>query len=174
MDHLIVIAGIKRSGSTWVYNVVRLLCESVSNDISVSGQDYDLENIAEYYIVKVHPFFRDLAEKADHIFTSDRPDKRIQESLNRAFGDETTLDRVRRMRKKLNVWNEYADYCVPFQSIYGQPLRVVQHIATVLGIQANYKKILSDVNHVKPPTNQKRDPVTFLFQNHITIEGQHE
>ena len=71
----IVTAGMKRSGSTWLFNVVRMLAErqyGKRNVYSAWYGDYDRADKREVHIVKVHGFDRSLVEAGTLVFTSAR------------------------------------------------------------------------------------------------------
>ena len=76
--HLILSAGMPRSGSTWLYNVIRLLIsnspQSVENFISGWVNDfdnvYDLKKASydKYILIKIHNYDEALVNQADYIF----------------------------------------------------------------------------------------------------------
>ena len=63
MRKLILIAGMKRSGSTWMYNAVRLMLKDAGKDVYGCWiDDYDESNTAEFHVVKTHKWDKDLVE----------------------------------------------------------------------------------------------------------------
>ena len=71
----ILIAGIKRSGSTLVYNMARLLAIETGGAVwAGSWEDYEERAIPRYdhHIIKIHHYDRELADSADAIVTTRR------------------------------------------------------------------------------------------------------
>lgn len=159
--YTIVIAGIKRSGSTAQYNMVRLLCEAVYREINVTGSPYSLKRGVN--IVKKHEFDDYLFRTADIIFTTDRDDTEIEESLKR-FEHVPDMS-MEQMRVDLDKW-KIRSFHQHYELIKNDPSKAIQQIAKQLNLKVNPLIILDQFNEVKP--REEYDPKTFLFPNHIT------
>lgn len=158
MEKIIVIAGIKRSGSTWMFNVVRLMCDLMEWEVT---------------IIKEHNWKPDLAKTANHVFTSRRIKKDIKKSLTKFYSSlpkDAPAKRgdynVEQMLITLEEWNVYSEYCMEFEDV--GTLKALEHIGDALGFTGNTEKLLYHVNAIKPPTDKSYDPETYLFSNHIT------
>lgn len=171
---VVIIGGIKRSGSTWLYNVVRILLREQGYDVAVQGgiaalKEYKGRN--DYLIVKTH-FHSPRAEKvADMVLTSTRDLDGIRGSLTRFGRKPPTDEEMEKLQAHFEIWNSMADYCMDYQDLVDRPLEVVQDVVDCFGFEGvDAERILALVNDIKPPTDQRHDPETFYFANHITSE----
>ncbi|MEM9155856.1 MAG: hypothetical protein AAGB13_12620, partial [Cyanobacteria bacterium P01_F01_bin.33] len=83
--NVILCAGMKRSGSTWLYNVLRVLLQEHTT-YQVYGawvSDYDAKNLAPIHLIKVHGFNSQLLDYSDLVFTSRRDIRDVIASLIR-------------------------------------------------------------------------------------------
>jgi len=164
--NLIVIAGIKRSGSTWLFNAVRLMCEkkgSVYYDGAYrEGVDVD------YYIMKKHPFKLQLAQRADVILTSDRDRDEIRASLCRFYGVKGM--KMNGMIRALKEWNQHSSYCMQYEEMIKDKRKVLMDIKRALRFdnRVDINQIELELEDIQPPIDKDYDPKTFLFKNHIT------
>jgi len=172
---LVAICGIKRSGSTAMYNIVRIALTHAGYDVLIRGHGFDvaeLEHVEDNQVVlcKRHPFSEAIANKADHIFLTDRNDEEILASLDRMW-ESGDPERLEDMRKHLNKWKEYTDeyHTFPYYKINNNPLELIYRVFDIfdLYLKANEKDVLQEFQTIEPPTD-KQDPVTLLFPNHIS------
>lgn len=168
--NLIVIAGIKRSASTAQWNLVRLALQMADYKINIHGQSYKPRSVpeGEVDLVKIHPFRKYLAEQADHIFLTDRDDEEILASLDRMW-DSGNPDRLEGMRKDLRAWKQYTDdkHLFQYEDFIEYPNHCAFWICDLLDLDINPKTLLDEFNKIEPPED-KQDPVTLLFPNHIS------
>ncbi|NIU00774.1 MAG: hypothetical protein GWN01_07545, partial [Nitrosopumilaceae archaeon] len=155
---VIVIAGIKRSASTACFNMVRLVCEASGEEVHTWGNAYQIKDGIN--IIKVHPFNKKLYNKADYIFTTDRKDEDILKSLER-FSGGGNPKRLKKMRKNLELWERKSNK-LHYNHIVNSPLKCIEYIAEVLGVDVDCKAILKEFEAIKPP-KKGYDPETFLF-----------
>src|SRR6056297_3031181 len=123
---LIVIAGIKRSGSTAQFNIVRIALETAGYTVNIQGQDYKLNDNVN--VVKIHPFRQRLAEEADYIFLTDRDDKEIEASLYRFNGDDVPDGKISKMRTYLDKWKQYKHCMCGYYLLETNPKAYVKRI----------------------------------------------
>ena len=167
MSKLIVIAGIKRSGSTWLYNAVRLCLLHAGKTVHIAGdgQFFQADCKADYQIVKKHPFDKQLADAADYVFTSDRDDEGIRASWERFSGEVLTDEKLAMWRKWLDQWKPYSTGDMQFYDVCN--LKVVIDLAKILDVDL-HSNVIREIDAVRPPTDKDYDPETLLFKNHIT------
>lgn len=173
MGKLVVIAGIKRSGSTWLYNAVRLSILHAGRTVYIAGDgnNYDPRCKADFQIMKRHPYDPVLVDAADYIFTSDRDDDGIRESLKRAFDTELTDHRLKRMRNDLRRWRKRTDFHAEYDDILNNKQKIIKGVSQALGLAfspEDVSEVLRQLEATKPPTDRNYDEVTFYFKNHIT------
>lgn len=169
---IIVIAGIKRSGSTVQYNLVRIALEIAGYKIIPFGHTYRTTKNprkGECHLIKRHPFDEKIAKMADHIFLTDRPDEEIIESLAKFNGIRPGQSHVDMMRKHLDKWREYTD---PFHEFTYNMIQDLDFYAFAiidelgLGGVVGWE-VANEFRKIKPPKKGK-DPVTLMFDNHIS------
>lgn len=158
---LVTVAGIKRSASTAQYNMIRLILESKYKEVEVYGQNYLLEG--NVVIVKTHEYNSILASKSQYIFTTDRPDEEIEESLLK-FGRHNRLS-IGVMRNGLDLWKRRS-YNQDFKDIVENPKECIKQIANKLHIVIDIEDIYSKFKAIKP--EKEYNPITMLFPNHIS------
>jgi len=176
MSKLIIIAGIKRSRSTWMYNAVRLCLEHAGCSVHIAGdgQYYEKDCETDYQIIKVHPFHQWMADEADFVFTSNRDDEGIRGSWKRFKGEELTDAKLRMWQGWLQRWREYSCYHMEWNVFLDRPGIVITDIWRAMLYPEHDTFSLSDVWNAiadcTPPTDKDYDPVTLLFSNHITSQ----
>lgn len=172
MSKLIVIAGIKRSGSTWMYNAVRLILKHAGYTVHIAGdgQYYQPDCKADYQIVKKHPYDPKLAAAADYVFTSDRDDEGIRASWERFSGERLTDEKLATWRDWLKAWQKHTCCDVFFTAILQAPLCPVVGLMDALAVDSDLRVISNELEAIRPPTDKDYDPETLLFRNHITSE----
>lgn len=166
---IITISGIKRSASTVQFNIVRLILER-DYDVQVFGEPYcDFEPGDKVHLVKQHRYDRHLAEKADHVFLTNRNFNDVKDSLERFSEEEAGWHRICEFYKWLTLWSLHSDPAHYFEYARwkSDPLGWVRRHIRLLGSDANPSDILKQVKALKPP-KQGQDPKTLLFHNHIT------
>lgn len=140
MTKLIVVAGIKRSGSTLIFNTIRLLCEGIGT-VYCSG-NYREDITTDYYIIKKHSFNPELAKLADIIITSDRNRKDIEDSLERFYNKKVKMNR---MATDLKKWNKYSSYCIDYNDLMDNRLNVIKKLKTILNIEVVSPQIMKEL-----------------------------
>lgn len=156
---IVLIAGIKRSGSTAQYNMVRLVLQK-KYDVSIFGSDYDLGEIT---LIKKHDYDHWLYENATYIFTTDRADEDIIKSLKKFSGrNRYGLDN---MRKHLNAYKKRSIH-FEYDDIVNNPKWCIETIANELNINVDVEEIYKEFKSIKP--GNEYNPITMLFPNHIT------
>lgn len=172
MHQRIVIAGMKRTGSTWLYNATRLLCEAdAPGAVWAGGWDAylthkDQADIARYCIVKRHEYNPWLAE-GSIVITSFRPLAEIRRSYE-TFAQEPLTDALLTMWMTwLMEWSTTAALYVWYPWLALDPRRVLRQLADVLEIAPTLERIVHGLNTLIPP-DETYDPVTCLFPHHCT------
>jgi len=160
---LVVIAGIKRSGSTAQFNMVRLILEK-KYSVYCTGNPQDISNTVDVNIIKIHPFSSLLYDSADCIFTTDRSSSEIERSLDNFKPNHRKP--MEEMRSDLNLWKRRS-ICMNYNEIVKSPLACIQKIITIFDVDVDANEILTEFLKIRPP-KEGYDPTTFLFHNHIS------
>lgn len=136
---LVVCAGVHRSGSTWLYNAVRLIL--IDSGKSVYGcfkTNYDPENKAEAHVVKAHKFYKELKENADFIFTCRRDLRDIVASaVRRGLIDESAamdyLDEI--IKKEYEPWKRHSNLEIVYEKMLKRrKTDYIKKLAEIMGI----------------------------------------
>lgn len=165
----IVCAGIPRSGSTWLFNVVRLLFEHQNH--SVYGAwfgDYDPDVDKSIHVVKVH----DPLEVPDvHAVLMSRRDLRdIAASavlMKWCKSYEEILVFVRNVVAMHEFWAPRADVEIDYEQIIGAAQGTIETVAHVLGLDHDALWIASRLEALEGPTeNAPYNRETLLHRGH--------
>lgn len=186
---LILVAGMFRSGSTWLYNVVRVYLENNFPD-NVYGcfvTDYDQQNQCCYHVVKSHEFSTELSNKASLIVLSERDYKDIAKSMSRFHSMQYTAEDMMPLNEYYHRYAEYAQKSVklPYTdimySIDGEPVGkyyaagLVIHrlmkanvIETKLLVKEDIIRLVEQVETLPQPEGSVdyADPITLIHPNH--------
>lgn len=183
---VVVVAGVPRSGSTWVYNAVRLLC--AGNGLSYHAgwhADYDpaAHRGTDLHVVKLH----DPAEldfTVHRILTSQRDLVERLASHVRMGWTRPEPEAIRasalRMAKLAEYWAARSDHETRFVDIAERPQEVVQAIAAALDLPCDpalARRIAADLAELPdrdsagpdaqgPTDSHEHDPATLLHPGH--------
>ncbi|QDT61735.1 Sulfotransferase domain protein [Stieleria bergensis] len=174
-------AGMPRSGSTWLYNVARLLIES---DTSLSKRftfgwvgDFKKLPTQGSCLIKLHEFDAEIAESADVILYSYRDIRDATASPVRKFNKAATLDMVDQFVREHGQWAAKANYVMRYEDMLVEKETIVQQVATTLGIAeidpavitASVEALAYESKGKKRKTYHKQN---LYHRNHIT-DGRH-
>jgi len=158
MGSLIVVAGMKRSGTTWIFNVVRLAMPGY-----LICRDY--HNVpAGDVILKTHWWTPALRGRARLVFSSWRDPEEVRESLIRFTGEEPPMSKL---LKHYRRWDEEANFRMDYRDLIGDPVGVVAEILDVLGSDRNPGAVAAEVAALEPPVSGV-DPTTLYHAGHFT------
>jgi len=163
---IVVVAGMKRSGSTLLMNIIRLILEE-SYRVYPRESNYQPRNIDDVDLVKIHPYRPELAKAADYIFTSSRNIKEVHSSWERFYGEPLEDPLYSKWNMWLRCWDKHADYHAVYPDIRDHTNHFIGVIARVLNTECNVKRVQEDIATLSPP-EEGFDPKTFLFHNHIS------
>lgn len=176
MNIYIMIAGMKRTGSTWQANAVRLLYEEVYSPEEVwVGEEYEGVPQNRVTINKIHPYIENLATKATYVLTSYRNLWEVRASWKRFTGRYPTPEQFKRWINSLVMWNLHADHMTHFR-ILGNPEREKKEImalAWTLDIDFTedmIREVHQGLNNISPPKEKDYDKRTLMFKGHLTQE----
>lgn len=174
-----------RSGSTFLYNAVRILYVHTGvttwggDPASFVGTDGTEANV---YLIKTHPWFEELADYSDGILTSYRPVAEAWRSYNRFKEDEedqapwqATRDWVDWFEKwRRHESHRYTMYWDDFMDDDG-PWNALKDVAHLLGFgDVNLIKCMKHLRSDLAPPSEKKNPDTLIFPNHYTARDYEE
>ena len=174
----ILVAGIHRSGSTWVYNAVRLLLiERGTPFLSAWIADYDRANPAPIHLVKAHHLAEVTFEPDITLTTLRRRIESVASLVRIGWVKDIPAEIVKadkRLERLYNDWNARTDLETAYSDILQTPAAAVARIAECLGFdmrQATYDRIAQDLLEQKSPKSDTYDKVTLIHPNHRNPKG---
>lgn len=132
-----------RSGSTWLYNAVRLLSEAAGGTVAAAWvEDLGPQGAGgcDDLVVKIHNADPKLAARANFIFSSRRDLRDVGASIRDmgwAKSDRGVLRQVAKARRAHAFWAARADLDVDYRDILKTPRALIQRIAAILRIAAD-------------------------------------
>lgn len=166
-----------RSGSTLIYNLLRLtITELVRDGSSFSyGWVEDLRGSprAAYTLIKLHAYEQELVDDASLIVYSYRDVRDAVASQQRKFGAEPTLVLADSYIEQYRQWENVAEIRVQYEALDGNRRReIVREVAGYLGSDAiDPDAVLTRLDRLSsgiPQNGHQYDPVTLFHPNHIT------
>lgn len=171
---VLLVAGMRHSGSTALFNILRLGMESLGLPFE-SGytEKLELEKVAAsesgIFLLKTHEYRDDVAQLADFVFTTKR-DLRdtVASAVRRKFPLCERLSAIeysKYNRQLWEIWSELSDYEFHYETHMREPARSVMNVLDAVGLQrAGAYEIAKGINAL--PTDQYN--VTLLSPTHIT------
>ena len=167
----IVCAGMKRSGSTWLYNVARLVCVAHGKTKGcfedVFAHDPDLATL----VVKTHRFNEAFLFGADRVLTSRRDPRDVAASaVRRGLCRPGPVEVVRFLTKTIvdeyAHWRRYSHLDVAYEEMIADRPAAVEAVAAAIGVSADAREISAMVEAL--PVGGPADPEILLHRDHFT------
>lgn len=181
---LYICAGMPRSGSTWVFNAVRLLLQRAGVPDPAAGWVEEKALLLDHDnpVIKIHDFDVELASRADVVLTSHRDLRDVAASLQRKFKTPFSTSLLREMLAAYGKWSQIAAYDLHYEDLLTDRLGELKKIALVLKLspvilaQLSYDSILKEVDGEQfcqsRGTILGHDSRNLLHDGHIT-DGRH-
>jgi hypothetical protein len=171
---LILVAGLNRSGSTWLYNCIRLILQTqYENVYSCWVDDYTESHPAPIHLVKIHKPDEELIKLTDEIYTSRRDIREITGSMMRMGWLDSAdifsyLDWLTAIVHPF--WFKNAKMEIDYSEIHQANRLLVEKIGHSLGIHLDAlqsQAIYDQLNQLRP--SDQYDHTTQLHPNHISL-----
>lgn len=169
----VVCAGMYRSGSTWLFNAVRIMVQRSIGPVGVATEPEEMVGF-DNYVVKTHGFGEELYRRADVVLVSHRDLRDVVASCHRMFKMPLTIDTAREALGHYLAWLKYAKYDMRYETMMEDPAKEVERIAQSLGLVVDAPSIAMELSQLSfvLPSKRGHDKTTFLHPNHIT-NGKH-
>jgi hypothetical protein len=176
----ILCCGMHRSGSTWQYNLIRLLLPNHTTIAPALTKAHPLLQALDNpnTIIKIHNYYHTLTTWADKIITSHRNPHHILASslkFNTEYKQNITkhINRIRQDYNQHLQYQPHAHYNMPYTNITQNPLQTIQHIANLINIHPTPEQITNlhqQLQTLTHPTTEQTDynPTTLIYKNHRT------
>lgn len=172
---LVLAAGMMRSGSTWQFNVLRILVQMKTQAGCESRMFTPNMRLSESpCVVKIHPYQDWIVERADFIFTCHRDIRDACASLQRFHParQPPAHQKIEEEFTNYQRWAQVADFDMRYESMISDPHGQIEKMSNILGLRGvNVDTIYEKVHAIKPPLKRKgsrEDPITLLWPGHIT------
>ena len=171
-QHIILVAGAPRSGSTWCFNAIRLLLLRNSKEVYAAWcEDYDPEYPSVWRLVKAHKQ-EQVQFEPSFIVTSYRDVcERIASQLRMGWGQddpEWIVKAAENQTKLYEYWKKRSDFEVHYDDILRKPAEAVAQLAHALRLSSKKAtEIAAELNALQPPAGGRYDGTTLLHPNHI-------
>jgi len=188
---IVVSAGMPRSGSTWLYNAIRLNIEmrpELAGNVSYGWiGDWAKIEKRQRVLLKVHDFDRRLVDSAESIFYSYRDVRDAVASYQRKFGAPATIELAASFIQNHESWMKEATFIMRYEDMIQAPLSVVtgirEYVEETLVSQGSAgsnpaadKLVLQQIGELeynsKGATNNVYNETNLLHKGHIT-DGSH-
>ena len=172
---VIIVAGMRHSGSTALFNILRLALKKSGFDI-ISGysEKFDMANLEnkpdQVYLIKTHELRDDILNKATLIITSIRDLRDSVASAKRrkfAMLDNVggAVEYAKYNRSIFEQWVGYSQYQFHYENFMSTPVNEIGKLLSVIGLSdIKPEDISQEVNTL--PTDQYS--LTLLSSTHIT------
>lgn len=170
---IILVAGVPRSGSTWVFNAARLLLTHAGRDLQAAWvADYRPDHPAPTHLVKAHRRV-EVTFEPELVLTTRRPTAACLASLVRmgwlADTPEAIRERWRQHRALYDYWQARSHLEIAYDEIVGAPQRALEDLAGVLALvpsEQDLKGIAKALEDMRAPRGGAYDPETLLHPRH--------
>jgi hypothetical protein len=174
---IFVAAGIPRSGSTWLYNAMRLILRekyAILYSAWIDDRDAAAEANADASLIKIHAINADLADQASVIMTCHRDPRDIAVSLQAMgwFRNRTNaLARMQEFRAYHEFWSPRSAIDLSYAQIVNDDEASLRRIAQALDVNFTDDKLASLAATLRnTPNNRdpdaKHDPEFLTHANH--------
>ncbi len=174
----IISAGLHRSGSTWLFNVLRLIFLETNQEIYSCFMPFDQAQFKSNNIVKIHKYHPSALNFADFIFLTKRDLRDIAASAVRRklipLKLEAIIDYLTEVvNKEYLPWKPFIDLEIEYEKL----IKNKRSYIALIGEKLNQKLTRPLINtiYTKVETMSKNvkvfDPISQLHPNHITDGG---
>lgn len=175
---IILSAGMPRSGSTWLFNAVRLLLLKTGYSIIAKWIDdfneSDLSGV-DIGLIKIHEFDSDWISRADFIVYSYRDIRDAIASAERKFSRKPSLEYAKHLVENDYKWKKITHFVLKYESLLVEKESIIKDLSKTLNIAVNEHRIknildeLDRISYYDPGSkNDKYHLVNLLHTNHIT------
>lgn len=174
---VVVSAGMPRSGSTLLFNMLREIMETRWGPAlrSCWQARFSLVEPGEAYLVKMHVMPRFYRWRATHSFYSYRDIRTVAVSRIKKKGQALDISFFRKHIAQYELAKRHCDFCFSYEELTESRSATVERLADHLGIPVQTEQVLSRLDALSlPPEGVRFCDRTLLHPNHITNTGPEE
>jgi hypothetical protein len=188
----IICAGLRRSGSTWLYNVVKIACKKMDflieskfvNTLKLENKLTSLD-FDKTCVFKMHHYSSDFNLDNSIIFVTIRDFRDVVASCQRRnllsnnlitddYGKEVNFNNLSDVKSFLDNeknnffgWSSKACMIIPYRNIAYDKIATIQKICDVLNFKISANDVFQEVENLQIPETEV-DKNTELWPHHIT------
>ncbi len=168
-------AGMRRSGSTLLFNILRELLTIKYGAGLTSGWIDDLKHLptGTAYLIKTH-HLDSLRFRASAIFYTFRDIRVALVSDARRFDERPSLARVDEWIGQYTLAKRHATLCLKYEDLVTAPVEAVSSIAGALAIDAEPEAIWALASDLESPAAGSYSKTTLLHPQHRTMTDDHD
>lgn len=168
-----VSAGLPRSGSTWLFNVLREVLYVKYGSRLYSFWEEDLESTPAnaVILVKTHTLNSYYTQYAQKSFFTYRDIRTVAVSNFRMFQQTISMASIRAYMREFVIAQNTCDMLIRYEDLREWPIDVIKNIAQHLRIEVDAEDIHKEVASLKPPTGSTYSKKTLLHPYHFTHTG---
>ena len=171
LSRLFISGGMPRSGSTLLFNIIRILLEEKYNGKVGSGWLGQLDKIPDsgVYLVKGHTLDPLKMKRASLIFYSYRDLRDALVSRKKKFGREPSLKVVQNWIQQFRLAQKYSNLMLKYELMMADPSVTINQVAKLLEMEVDTDRIQAQLpSTTSRSENTEFDPVTLLHKDHVT------
>ncbi len=170
---LICSAGMPRSGSTLLFNILREILLTKWSDKLSSGWSDDIMELPEgrAYLIKTHELDYYYNFRAQFKFYTYRDIRVATVSAMRKFNVQPSMEFFDYVINQYMIAKQNCDLMIKYDDLIANPHFQVQQIARILNIKVDTQKIVTKTFYLKPPSGDysgRYSKKTLLHKNHFT------
>ncbi len=174
----IIIAGCYRSGTTALFNLVRLILKHTKQDYDAYFWEGKTISEKQYHLIKMHTYSIQMSKIAFRVYVAHRKLLEIKKSMNalkksimpigEAYANASNTKNLKFAYGDAQLWIAKADYIQNFQTLVKDPIMIVISILNDLEIRFTpivLEAILKEFSELKAP-KKGHDKETLLTETH--------
>jgi len=175
MTKLILCAGMRRSGSTWLFNVLRY--SYLNAGYRIYGdytKEYKSSIPADVHVVKIHPFDHGYCERSELIFTTIRDLRDVVASMVRFKLAHNTQSGIARCARQLiareyTPWATHSNLEIRYEEMVRDRPAAIAQILAVLGLpDVDPQEVHRDIEKLTLIALPEHDRTTQIWPHHLT------
>jgi hypothetical protein len=172
----IICAGMVRSGSTILFNIVRLLYEHKCGASNVYGcwiKQYDKNDPRHVHIVKIHKYNEKLIDNDTLVITSRRDIRDVAASLMRkGWIRDGIIPSIEKVLDKYVAWYQHSIYDMSYEDMCQNRVEIIKEIAVALKLEISNSDVHKINEHIKSLSYWSEGKRTRVY-NEITLFHKH-
>lgn len=174
---VVVSAGMPRSGSTLLFNILREILLTKWRDRLSCGWVGDVMELPKgaAFLIKMHKLSSYYRWRAQYVFYTYRDVRVPAVSGLRSFNRQITMESIRSDIEEYEVAKKASNLIIKYEELLETPNSFIRQLAQMLSIQVNAGEIYQNTLELSPPgTSSGYSKETLLHKKHFTHTSNNE